>query len=263
MPPQLSESYAVLELDPSATAEEIKNAYLDLVKVWHPDRYLKESPRLRRKAEEKLKQINLAYERLCSTASGVEEAAPGAGFQRTNGASWNHLEPVHFGGSWGYVNGDGKLVIPPRFDSAMPFSEGLAAVSEAGRFGYIDSWGGYAIYPEFASARCFSEGLAAVVFSVRWGYIDREGRFRINPLYDECADFSEGLAAVRWRGRWGFIDASGAFAIRPRFDSARDFRHGWAEVKLDERWGKTDRNGDVYLHPTAPALDTRRRENNP
>ena len=255
MTTQLSEAYAVLELEPSATAAEIKNAYLDLVKVWHPDRYLRESPRLRRRAEEKLKQINLAYERLCAAVLGGQQTAPETEPERGRPPFQGHLEPVLFGSAWGYVNPEGKVIIPPRFESALPFSEGLAAVAEAGRFGYIDGWGEYVIYPEFARARRFSEGLAAVVFSARWGYIDREGRFRINPLYEECADFSEGLAAVRWRARWGYIDASGAFAIRPRFDRARDFHHGWAEVQWDERWGKTDRSGNVYLPSNVPALE--------
>ncbi len=254
MPHSLSDAYTVLDLEPSATAEQIKAAYLDLVKVWHPDRYLKESPRLRGKAEEKLKQINLAYERLCSEIPGPGET-PGTRSGRSQAGTRSvQLKPVHFGDSWGFVNAEGKLIIPPRFETAEPFSDGLAVVSEAGRFGYIDAWGEYVIYPEFARARSFSESMAAVIFSVRWGFIDRAGRFRVNPLYDECGDFSEGLAAVRWRGRWGFIDTGGAFVIFPRFDDARGFHNGWAGVKIGERWGKINRKGDVFLETDVAQL---------
>ena len=49
-----------LGLKSDATADEIKQAYRDLVKVWHPDRFAAD-PRLRAKAEEHLKQINAAY----------------------------------------------------------------------------------------------------------------------------------------------------------------------------------------------------------
>lgn len=57
----------VLALDHNATAAEIKEAYRDLVKVWHPDRFGND-PRLRQKAEEKLQQINDAYRVLQSPA---------------------------------------------------------------------------------------------------------------------------------------------------------------------------------------------------
>jgi hypothetical protein len=53
---QHEEALAVLAVDPGATATEIKEAYRDLVKVWHPDRFGSDQ-RLRQKAEEKLQQI--------------------------------------------------------------------------------------------------------------------------------------------------------------------------------------------------------------
>jgi hypothetical protein len=57
------EALDVLALRPGATPVEIKQAYRDMVKVWHPDRFGSD-PRLRQKAEDKLKQINKAYQML-------------------------------------------------------------------------------------------------------------------------------------------------------------------------------------------------------
>jgi hypothetical protein len=54
----------ILELEPGATLEDAKNSYRLLVKVWHPDRFVHD-PLLQKKAEAKLRQINLAYERIC------------------------------------------------------------------------------------------------------------------------------------------------------------------------------------------------------
>jgi lysophospholipase L1-like esterase/curved DNA-binding protein CbpA len=51
----------VLGLAISATDDEINHAYRDLAMVWHPDRFPTDS-RIRRKAEEKFKTINKAYE---------------------------------------------------------------------------------------------------------------------------------------------------------------------------------------------------------
>src|SRR6185312_4879109 len=43
----------------------MKSAHRDLAKVWHPDRFLHD-PRLQEKAQEKLKEINEAYELISS-----------------------------------------------------------------------------------------------------------------------------------------------------------------------------------------------------
>jgi TonB family protein len=56
--------YRILEIEPGASLEQIRQAYNDQTKVWHPDRFA-DDIRLQKKAEEKLKQINLAYRRLC------------------------------------------------------------------------------------------------------------------------------------------------------------------------------------------------------
>ena len=50
-----------LGLKPGASREELEQAYKDLVNVWHPDRF-NNNPRLQQKAQEKLKEINAAYE---------------------------------------------------------------------------------------------------------------------------------------------------------------------------------------------------------
>lgn len=54
--------YKVLGVSENATPEEIRKAYLDLVKKYHPDRYA-DGP-MKDMANEKLKEINQAYELL-------------------------------------------------------------------------------------------------------------------------------------------------------------------------------------------------------
>jgi formate dehydrogenase subunit gamma len=62
--------YVVLGLTPGATEEEIKKAWRDLAKLFHPDRLAGMSADQRQVAEEQLKRINEAYETLCD-GSGV------------------------------------------------------------------------------------------------------------------------------------------------------------------------------------------------
>jgi DnaJ domain len=74
--------YQALNLDPSASAEEIYQAYRDLVRVWDPQRFAN-SPRLELKAEEKLNEIITAYHALeqlrARAAEGASEVLVGAG----------------------------------------------------------------------------------------------------------------------------------------------------------------------------------------
>src|SRR6267378_654984 len=64
----LTDCYYLLGLSPGASPEELKAAHRDLAKVWHPDRFLHD-PRLQAKAQEKLKEINEAYDQLRSGKS--------------------------------------------------------------------------------------------------------------------------------------------------------------------------------------------------
>jgi hypothetical protein len=66
------EALDVLGLRPDAPPVEIKEAYRDLVKVWHPDRFGSDA-RLRKKADHKLQQINEAY-RVLQSGSGKHAA---------------------------------------------------------------------------------------------------------------------------------------------------------------------------------------------
>ena len=55
--------YTILEVQDSATLEEVKEAYRLLLQVWHPDRF-HHSPTLLAKAEQKSGKINVAFETL-------------------------------------------------------------------------------------------------------------------------------------------------------------------------------------------------------
>ena len=73
----LADCYRILDLPPDATQEEVKRAYRELAKVWHPDRFTGD-PKLQHKAQEKLKQINSAYERFCKSGPHEPRSAGSA-----------------------------------------------------------------------------------------------------------------------------------------------------------------------------------------
>ena len=78
----MTNPYKVLGVNEGATNEEIRAAYLSLVKKYHPDKYT--DPDMKQLANEKLKEINEAYAQLTknpgkTASSGYSGAAYGAG----------------------------------------------------------------------------------------------------------------------------------------------------------------------------------------
>lgn len=57
---ELKRCFEILQLPPEASLKEVREAYRDLVKVWHPDRFT-DSFRLKDKAQRQLQEINTAY----------------------------------------------------------------------------------------------------------------------------------------------------------------------------------------------------------
>lgn len=72
----MNNPYKVLGVNENATQEEIRAAYLQLVKKYHPDRYT--DPDLKAVANEKLVEINEAYEFLTKKTSGSANRGPGS-----------------------------------------------------------------------------------------------------------------------------------------------------------------------------------------
>ena len=55
-------SYKILEIERSATDEEVKKAYRTMAKKYHPDRVNTQDEAIKRGAEEKFKEVQRAYE---------------------------------------------------------------------------------------------------------------------------------------------------------------------------------------------------------
>jgi len=190
----LRRAYATLDLSLTASAEQVRQAYRDLVRVWHPDRYHQEAERVREKAQNKLKEISLAYARLR---------------QEIGDDTSVDLTAMDFGELWGFVDSAGRAVIYPEYQAARSFREGLAAVKAIEKWGFIDVTGRYRATPLYEDCGDFHEGLAAVKWYKRWGFVDPDGVFVIQPRFQEVSPFDGGWARVRLGSRWGRINRAG------------------------------------------------------
>src|SRR5688500_16204306 len=65
------------------------------------------------------------------------------------------LFPIKENSRWGYMDRSGKIVVPPSFDYAWDFSDGLGRFKEKGKFGFINLQGEVVIQPAFTYADDF------------------------------------------------------------------------------------------------------------
>lgn len=127
----LQRCYRTLEVEPSATFADVKRSYRTLVRVWHPDRFAHE-PALEQKAQEKLKQINLAFELLeLFFADNASNPGPSQEEAKTPQAeeSFAQGQKLFFGN--GVAKDTAKAVVLLRKSAEMGFSPAQFLLGQA------------------------------------------------------------------------------------------------------------------------------------
>ena len=190
------------------------------------------------------------------------------------------VEPRKSGKHFGFADKSGEFRIPPQFDDALSFSEGLAAVKIGERWGFVNESGAIAIQPQYVSAFYFRDGVAIADTDTGFvlidrsgkviasgfdfsdlvseqlvpaskedqsGFLDVHGNIAIPFIYDSVKSFSEGLAAVESGGKWGYIDRQGRIVIPLKFDSADSFGNGLAAAKKAENAGSSTKRADFLF----------------
>lgn len=90
-------------------------------------------------------------------------------------------------GKWGYVDGEGNVVIPFIYDYADGFYDGFAAVRIDYSWGFINQNGKTVIPFEYAGAWSFINGLAPVYKDNLWGFINQNNELVIDYQYSNIS----------------------------------------------------------------------------
>ncbi|MBC7552418.1 MAG: WG repeat-containing protein [Taibaiella sp.] len=159
------------------------------------------------------------------------------------------LIPYRKGMAWGYCNEKKEEVIDYVYESADPFSEGLAVVRMEEKCGYIDKNDKLVIPYRYDYALPFKEGLAPVEKKDRYGYINKSGNEVIPFRFNDAENFIDGLAIVEIRDKWGFIDKQGDVVIPCKFDMVAPFIDGVAFVELNGETKFIDKTGKFVDAP--------------
>lgn len=159
---------------------------------------------------------------------------------------------------YGYVNDNGKYIIKPVYEQALPFDGDRAKVKKNGKWGYINQKGKAVINLDYQTIGEFDgAGLAKVQKDDKWGYIDTNGKVMI-PIQHEVFDsFDEnGIARVKKNKKWGYIRRDGSYYIKPEYDFiGTPNEQGWLWVAkgktLDQSLKGLYKGNKLVIKPSA------------
>jgi hypothetical protein len=109
-------------------------------------------------------------------------------------------------------------------------------VSKNEKYGYISRSGEMVISLKYNNALSFSQGIAAVQLDSSWFFIDKTGKQIFVDYFHDVSSFKDSLCAVTKDGAdWGYIDVNGVYIIPPDYEAAEDFDGGFAIVSKKEK----------------------------
>jgi hypothetical protein len=127
---------------------------------------------------------------------------------------------------YGYLDREGREIIPAKYMSAYDFKNGKAVVKLAeGQFALIDTNGNMLQRYNFNFVGDQGDGLLAFKESEegKFGYIDEAGRVVIPPAFTGAQPFTAQRAIVNasedYSGKYGVIDKKGNYVIQPQYDT--------------------------------------------
>jgi hypothetical protein len=97
-------------------------------------------------------------------------------------------------GPYGYIDRSGRFVIPPQFDEADEFRDGMAHVRAGNKHGFINRSGKFVFPLEFDEADSLRDGIARVEIG---------------------EDLYRGTVAQGTRQKIGYIDNTGKYIWKP------------------------------------------------
>ncbi|RXZ77839.1 DUF3298 domain-containing protein [Paenibacillaceae bacterium] len=158
------------------------------------------------------------------------------------------------GTNWGYIDEQGIMKIAPQFDYAFDFQPNGLAIVETGNFnGVINTAGQFVVPPRFQSISPYSEGRAIAIDNDGFHMIDEAGRTVTKRTYGYLSSLNNNRAVFSLsqgseNDRYGYVDREGNEVIAAQFLDATDFQNNRAVVKIKDReYGLITPDGTIQM----------------
>ena len=160
-------------------------------------------------------------------------------------------------GTYGYMDPQGRIVIPPLYDRAYDFREGLALVGTTnpkGETGYqlIDPDGRVRLAIQLDNSLLgdrFGDGLLPFknLHTGECCYLDWEGttRIRLPREVKEAYRFEQGMAVFQTASGTGMIDKEGKSLVEARYEDAFVAGKGRTGLKQKGQWALAEADGSL------------------
>lgn len=108
-------------------------------------------------------------------------------------------------GKYGFINEEGKLVIPCSSINFYEFSDDVVCSNEGSLMKYYDKDGNF-LFSSACTEPYFQEGLVKYQDKNKWGFKNKKGEIVINAKYKKVSNFSNGYAQLEGNE---YIDLTG------------------------------------------------------
>ena len=193
--------YKILEIHTNATEQDVKQAYLSMVKVWHPDRFPNDI-KLQKRQTKKLKEINDAYQRIINHLKNSHKQQQSQQYERTEKQEKQASQPPprqtkpnklrHFKKYWGWYLVLSFIPLAIILDNIKPIKKGNVIVD-----------------PFDIAEERFRKGNIPI----------KTSKDDLNALWEKAAPVEKGgvlKSAVPKTNRLNLIDDAGIFGDMPK-----------------------------------------------
>lgn len=155
---------------------------------------------------------------------------------------------------YGYMDASGVEVIPPTFNKAFDFSEGLAVAKKSAKYGYISKDGKWVVKPQFNELEPINNGFGCGRIGDEWLLLNAKGEtiFKFTRPKKYQTDYyiylNGGLPFVATPEGHGIMNDKGDWVVSPIYNMGWNFMADGGYAFQDKfEWHLFDRDGREIL----------------